>query len=100
MQENRIGWKVILREKLGSMSIPFLITSIIRSLLGKMDELTSTINSREYSQLCIILLQETWLHGQVDDAFVSRRRVQCHRDDRPCNPRHRGSLLTISTNIS
>ncbi|CAH8593029.1 unnamed protein product [Dicrocoelium dendriticum] len=77
------------------MSKPILLEPDIRSLLESMGEITCTVNSREYSQLGIISLRETWLHEEADEAFVSVEEFTYHRVERPGAYRDRGDGVII-----
>ncbi|CAH8439044.1 unnamed protein product, partial [Dicrocoelium dendriticum] len=69
------------KKTLRSMRIPIIISSNVRLVMCKMNDIESEIRGREYSKLGVIMLRETWLHEDVDDKVVAIERSTCNRFD-------------------
>ena len=100
-RKHRAGWQVSLRRsQMHKMSVPVILSSNVRSLTGKLDELSELIRCPEYSKTGIIMLQETWLHTDIDDSLCQLNSFTMHRMDRSCNQRNRGGGLVTYIKFS
>ncbi|VDP81886.1 unnamed protein product [Echinostoma caproni] len=69
--------------------------SNVRSLIGNMVDLTSLIKQREYVQLGVIMLQESWLHNEIEDEIIHLDEFASYRVDRLVSyPRRGGGVIT------
>ncbi|VDP78318.1 unnamed protein product [Echinostoma caproni] len=55
-----------------------------------MADLTSLIKQREYAQLGVIMLQESWLHNEIEDEIIHLDGFASYRVDRPVPYSRRG----------
>ena len=89
--KHRAGWKVALRRcSIDKISIPAIISSNVRSLMGKIDDVNNLVHMNECRSLGVILLQESWLHADIDSDVVQLDGFSIFRSDRAVNFRNRG----------
>lgn len=89
--KHRAGWQVGLRRcPTNKTQIPLILSSNIQSLLGKIDNLNTVTQQKEYKNLKIIMLQESWLHKDIEDGIVSLDDFFAYRTDRPVKAQNRG----------
>ncbi|MGL5707187.1 MAG: reverse transcriptase family protein, partial [Aeromonas sp.] len=69
-----------------------------RSLIGKIDDLTNIIQRHEYKKAGIIMLQESWLHPDIEDDIVRIDGFQLFRNDRSVNFNKRGGGVVTFIN--
>ena len=100
-KKHRAGWRVALRSRtLKNLPIPEFISSNVRSLIGKFDDFSTLIQSKQYRNVGVILLQESWLHGEIENNVVHIDGFTLHRSDRPSTERCRGGgVVSYINNI-
>ena len=90
-KKHRAGWWVALRRRpINRMTIPSVISSNVRSLMGKFNEVKNLTHETRWKNVGAILLQETWLHSDIDDDIIGLDGFNIFRSDRPVNFRNRG----------
>lgn len=87
----RAGLKNALRHSdVKEFSFPTILSFNSRSLLNKVDDLRSILNTGHTSKSCVVCIQESWLNQDIDDSLVEIDRFKSFRADRDCAPRSRG----------
>ncbi|MGL5708737.1 MAG: reverse transcriptase family protein [Aeromonas sp.] len=85
LRKHRAGFQVALRKcQTCRLSIPAIISTNVRSLPSKITDLKALIHLPMYEKCGLILLQETWLHEDIDSELISIEGYQTHRLDRNC----------------
>ena len=70
------------------MTVPSVISSNVRSLLGKIDEVKNLNHDTQWRNVGVILLQESWLHPDIDDDVIGLDDYDIFRSDRDVNFRN------------
>jgi hypothetical protein len=90
-RKHRAGWMVAYRRKnIGRMQIPAVISTNVRSLQGKMAELSAYLSQEKHRNTGVIMLQESWLHTELDNEIIQLEGYNLFRADRPVKFRNRG----------
>ena len=91
-RKHRVGRQHALKRRdVSNLSVPVFISSNIQSLVSKYSDLRYLIQSNEYQKdVGDILLQETWLHQDIDDCVINIDGFSTFRVDRNVNFRNRG----------
>ena len=79
----RAGWQTALgRTTPCKMSVPTILCNNVRSLFGKLPDLSYLLQLKEFRNSCVLCLQESWLNDSVDDSVVHLDDFACYRQDR------------------
>ena len=99
-RKHRAGWQVALRRQpISKIQIPMAISTNIRSLMGKIDEVKLLLRKPECTSLGVMMIQETWLHEDIDDEIIQVEGFKIFRSDRKCKISNRGGgVLTLVRN--
>ena len=99
-RKHRAGWQHALKRRdVSNLSVPVFISSNIQSLVSKYSDLCYLVHSNEYQRsLGVILLQETWLHQDIDDCVINIDGFSTFRVDRNVNFRNRGGGVLTYVN--
>lgn len=90
-KKHRAGWKTALnRRSVEKMPVPSFISSNVRSIMGKLNDLRDFLQHRECKTAGAVLLQESWLYSDIENAVVSLDGFRIFRSDRPAKMRNRG----------
>ena len=101
-RKHQAGWQHTLKRRdVPILSVPVFISSNIQSLVSKYSDLCYLVHSNEYQKnVGVILLQETWLHQDIDDCVINIDGFSTFRVDRNVNFRNRGGgILTYVNQI-
>ena len=96
-RKHRADWQNALKRRgVSNLLVPVFISSNIQSLVSKSSDLCYLVHSNEYQKSSgVILLQETWLHQDIDDCVINIDGFSTFRVDRNVNFRNRsGGVLT------
>ena len=97
--KHRAGWRVALRRHpINKMTVPSIISSNVRSLLGKIDDVKNLVQQKYCKNVGVILLQESWLHPDIEDDVVRLDGFDIFRGDRNVNFLHRGGGVVTFVN--
>ena len=101
-QKHRAGWQHALKRRdVSNLTVPVFISSNIQSLVSKYSELCYFVHFNEYRKsLGVIVLQETWLHRDIDDCVINIAGFSTFRVDRNISFRNHGrGVLTYVNQI-
>jgi hypothetical protein len=98
---HRSGWQSKLNKKSPEkMSVPTLLSTNVRSILNKVDDIQLLLNTRLYSNNCIFLVQETWLNLNICSEILTPTNYSCCRQDRQNSSKTTGGGVLIFINQS
>ncbi|VDP66556.1 unnamed protein product [Echinostoma caproni] len=101
-KKDRAGWQVAFRRSsINRMTIPSISSSNIHSLVGKIDDVQNLAQQKQCKSVGIILLQEDWLHPDIEDDVDGSDGFDIVGDDRIVKFRNRGGgVVTFFLNRS
>ncbi|VDP94543.1 unnamed protein product [Echinostoma caproni] len=98
-KKHRAGWRVTLRRRsVDNLTVPCIISSNVLSLTGKLDDVKSMIYQKECKNVGAILLQESWLHPDIEDNVVHLDGFDIFRVDRNASFLHGGGGVVTFIN--
>ena len=90
-RRHRAGWQVALRKRVPSqLPVPNLLSLNARSIIKKSPELDRLIATKEYSNVCGVMVQESWLTEDTDSRLISLEGFADYRCDRASASKIRG----------